>query len=240
MLRLGRGPFLTSGGVFSILEQIGNIHGLTVCHQSGFRPHKPSARSCRGGFQTRPSISHVESRRPDTTPPGFPCMASFPKIRVPRESCISTKSDFAPRHLCRGKMPQNVAQKQRAGLKPAPTTLLLRHRLTGPCRIAEIPAPAPPGPRIRACPRHQPRLPPPRLPPPPSPPRPRQTPRRHHPEHRRRARADRGRVQAHPLHHGPRAEPDRARHLLGHVDRALLLQILARLAEEAADQRRPG
>ena len=35
----------------------------------------------------------------------------------------------------------------------------------------------------------------------------------------------------------PRAVADRARHLLGDVERALLLQILARLAEDAADQR---
>ena len=59
----------------------------------------------------------------------------------------------------------------------------------------------------------------------------------------RPARPDRRRIRAHRRAHRPRAEPDRARHLLGHVVRALRLQELARPPQEAADRRaarRPG
>ena len=56
------------------------------------------------------------------------------------------------------------------------------------------------------------------------------------PAYRRRAWADRRGISAHPGDPGPRAQPDRARHLLGDVERALLLQILAQMAAEPADQ----
>ena len=56
----------------------------------------------------------------------------------------------------------------------------------------------------------------------------------------RASRPERGRVRPHPQIHGPRAEPDRARHLLGDVVRALQLQELARASENAADRGTAG
>ena len=59
---------------------------------------------------------------------------------------------------------------------------------------------------------------------------------RNHPANRRRARAVRRRICAPAQSARPRAQPRRARHLLGHVVGALLLQMLARASEEAADR----
>ena len=56
----------------------------------------------------------------------------------------------------------------------------------------------------------------------------------------RTARPQARRVRAHRRVHGPRAEPDRARHLLGDVVRALQLQELARAPANAADRRAAG
>ena len=53
---------------------------------------------------------------------------------------------------------------------------------------------------------------------------------------RGRARPVARRVPARAGDHGPHADHGRARHLLGDVERALLLQVLQGLAEEAADQ----
>src|SRR6185312_5593050 len=55
----------------------------------------------------------------------------------------------------------------------------------------------------------------------------------------------RGRVRARRAHHGAHAQLDRTRHLLRDVERALLLQIVAEMAEAATDYRparhlRPG
>ena len=50
----------------------------------------------------------------------------------------------------------------------------------------------------------------------------------------RRARAEHGRVRAHRAGHWPRTQPDRARHLLGDVERTLLLQVVPGVAAEAA------
>ena len=47
-----------------------------------------------------------------------------------------------------------------------------------------------------------------------------------HPRARRRARPEAGRIPAHSRADRPRADPHRARHLLGDVERALLLQVL--------------
>ena len=46
-------------------------------------------------------------------------------------------------------------------------------------------------------------------------------------------------VRAHPRDPGPRAQPGRARHLLGDVERALLLQVLAHPPEDASRRRVP-
>ena len=56
------------------------------------------------------------------------------------------------------------------------------------------------------------------------------------PADRRRARADARRVPAAARHPRPRAVAHGARHLLGDVERALLLQVVARLAQDAAHQ----
>src|SRR5262245_8308799 len=60
---------------------------------------------------------------------------------------------------------------------------------------------------------------------------------RHHGRNRCRARADARGVPAAAPDPGAYALTDRAWHLLGHVERTLLLQVLARVAEPAADQR---
>ncbi len=52
------------------------------------------------------------------------------------------------------------------------------------------------------------------------------------------ARPEAGRVPAHPRPHRPRAELHRTRHLLRHVERALLVQILEEMAAHPAHQRR--
>ena len=64
--------------------------------------------------------------------------------------------------------------------------------------------------------------------------------RRHHAGARQGARAQGGRVPALPGPHRPRADADRARHRLGDVERALLVQILAPPPAHAADQRPLG
>ncbi len=60
------------------------------------------------------------------------------------------------------------------------------------------------------------------------------------PEAGRRARAVAGRVRQDPGDPRPRAEPRRARHLLGDVERALLLQVVEALAPAAADRGAAG
>ena len=64
----------------------------------------------------------------------------------------------------------------------------------------------------------------------------RQSQTRHHARDRRRARPQARRVPAAAEDPRPRALADRARHLLGDVERALLLQIEPRLAQDAAHQ----
>ena len=62
-------------------------------------------------------------------------------------------------------------------------------------------------------------------------------------DHRRAgrgARAEAGRVSAHPRPDRPGADADRARHLLGDVERALLVQELEAVAADAADHRAAG
>ena len=58
----------------------------------------------------------------------------------------------------------------------------------------------------------------------------------HHPRAGRRARPQAGRIPAHPRADRPRAELHRARHLLGDVERALLVQVLEGASAHAADQ----
>ena len=58
----------------------------------------------------------------------------------------------------------------------------------------------------------------------------------HHPRTRRRTRSQGRRVRAHPQADRPRADADRARHLLGDVERALLVQILEGASARPADQ----
>ena len=65
-------------------------------------------------------------------------------------------------------------------------------------------------------------------------------PNPHHARARRRARPEAGRIRAPPRAHRPHADLHRTRHLLGHVERALLVQILAPASAQAADQARPG
>ena len=55
------------------------------------------------------------------------------------------------------------------------------------------------------------------------------------PDYRCRAWPYRRGISADPEDHGPRAQSDRARHLLGDVERALLLQILAQISAAPAD-----
>ena len=60
---------------------------------------------------------------------------------------------------------------------------------------------------------------------------------RHHARTRRRSRPEARRIPAHPRSDRARADADRARHLLRHVERALLLQELEEVAAHAADHR---
>ena len=62
----------------------------------------------------------------------------------------------------------------------------------------------------------------------------------HHARTGRRARPQAGRVRAHPEVDRPRADAHRARHFLGDVERALLVQVVEGASAHAADQGRRG
>jgi hypothetical protein len=62
----------------------------------------------------------------------------------------------------------------------------------------------------------------------------------HHRRPDRGPRAQPRRIPAHPADHRARADLHRARHLLGHVERALFLQVLEEMAAHPADRRAAG
>ena len=62
----------------------------------------------------------------------------------------------------------------------------------------------------------------------------------HHARAHQGAWAEAGRIPAHPRPGRPRADLHRARHLLGDVERALLLQVVQEVAAHAADDRPAG